>query len=81
MLRLNWHVNGQAPQPKAFMTELHHTLEAFKGGTCPVVIDYTSMHGTATIQLGDGWRIHPAEELMSRMKRLEGVSGVEVRYR
>ncbi len=80
-LQMRWHINGEAAETKAFMTELQSTLQAFKGGPCPIVINYTSQEGKATIQLGDGWRVHPTDELLLRIKRLTGVSGVEVKYR
>lgn len=80
-LQMRWHVNGHAPDTQAFMMELQGALQAFKGGPCPVVIDYSSSEGTATIQLGDDWRVHPADELLSRIKRLSGVDGVEVKFR
>lgn len=81
MLQMRWHINGEAPETKAFMTELQSTLQAFKGGSCPIVIDYTSQEGKATIQLGDGWRVHPTDELLLRIKRITGVSEVDIKYR
>ena len=80
-LQMRWYVNGHAPEPKPFMTELQNTLQAFKGGACPIIIDYSSQEEKAVLQLGDNWRVHPTDELLLRIKRLEGISGVEIRYR
>jgi DNA polymerase III subunit alpha len=80
-LQLSWVVDGQVPESQTFISELQTALQPFKGGACPVGISYTSPLASASMQLGDNWRVHPTEELISRLKRLSGVMGVEVKYR
>ncbi len=63
------------------LEKLSDTLNPFKGGSCPVSINYTSTQARATVQLGDEWRIHPTDELVSRLKSLFGPTAVEVRYK
>ena len=61
--------------------QLKTALQAYKGGSCPVGINYASCKASANLQLGEGWRVHPTNELLSRLKRLSGVDEVEVKYR
>ena len=80
-LQLSWVVDGQTPESQTFISELQTALQPFKGGACPVGISYTSPLASASMQLGNNWRVHPTEELISRLKRLSGVMGVDVKYR
>jgi len=60
---------------------LAKVLSPFKGGSCPVTINYTSKYAQAVVQLGDEWRVHPTDDLISRLKSLFGSAAVEIRYR
>ena len=64
-----------------FVMKLTAILEPYKGGGCPVGISYTSQVAKANLQLGDEWRVHPADELVARLKSMLGSESVEVRYR
>ncbi|MGJ0484156.1 MAG: DNA polymerase III subunit alpha [Methylomicrobium sp.] len=77
-LQLTWNVgvNGDSLAEK-----LSPTLEPFKGGACPVMIQYRSEQAQATVRLGDEWRVFATEELLLRLKRLLGSEAVEVKYR
>jgi DNA polymerase III subunit alpha len=79
-LQLSWMVEGKA-DASSFISELKAVLEPFKGGSCPVGITYNSPKASASLQLSDDWRVHPTDELLTRLKRLSGVVGVEVKYR
>ncbi|MDD5266525.1 MAG: DNA polymerase III subunit alpha [Methylococcales bacterium] len=63
------------------LEKLSDALNPFKGGSCPISINYTSTQARATVQLGDEWRIHPTDELISRLKSLFGPNAVEIRYK
>ncbi len=69
------------PESVNILEKLSDALNPFKGGSCPVSINYTSTQARATIQLGDEWRIHPTDELITRLKSLFGPTAVEVRYK
>ena len=80
-LQINWGVGEQDSVSQEFISGLQASLQPFKGGTCPVGISYTSLEATTSLQLGDNWRVHPADELLGRLKRLPGVVDVELKYR
>lgn len=80
-IQLTWSVSEHALEPDLIMAKLAAALQPFKGGACPVGIHYTSPYARATLQMGDQWRVHPADELISRLRLLFGVAAVEIRYR
>jgi DNA polymerase III subunit alpha len=77
---INWQV-GETASTKSFSQELMSILQPFCGGSCPVVINYRSAAAQAAVQLGDAWRIHPAEELLTRLQCYLSPEAVDVRYR
>jgi DNA polymerase-3 subunit alpha len=68
-----------AKQPTDSLTLLKTTLTPFKGGHCPVVIEYSSVAARATLQLGDAWRVRPTDELLVQLKTL--FTTAELRYK
>jgi DNA polymerase-3 subunit alpha len=63
------------------IARLKDVLEAFRGGSCPVKIHYTSASVKANLQLGDEWRVHPTDELIAQLKVLFGADAVEAQYK
>ena len=80
-VKVTWNAPENKPEATNTFEKLSEILSPFKGGTCPVSIDYRSKHARAAVQLGDEWRIHPTDELISRLKSLFGTSAVEIRYK
>jgi DNA polymerase-3 subunit alpha len=78
-IQLEWYA-AELEDPE-FIAKLMAVLEPFKGGTCPVGISYASTLAKANLQLGDEWRVHPTDELVTRLRALLGSGAVEVRYR
>jgi DNA polymerase-3 subunit alpha len=70
-LILKWQAN--------LLTELATTLTPYKGGHCPVRIDYHSNTARALIELGAAWSVRPSEELLTRLKAL-GIA-FDIKYR
>lgn len=79
-ITLNWNV-GQWPPVRDFVGELLEILRPFSGGQCPVVIEYSGMADKATLQLGDAWRVSPADDLLIRLRRFLSTEAVDVRYK
>ncbi|NJA07972.1 DNA polymerase III subunit alpha [Methylococcaceae bacterium WWC4] len=59
---------------------LQDILAPFRGGNCPVQIDYRTARDKAALQLGEEWRVRPADELLIRLRRLLSNENVSVRY-
>lgn len=77
-IQLTWRAEEN---DSAFPQSLGAVLKPFKGGGCPVLINYKSRYAKATVRLGDEWRVQATDELILRLKRLPGASEVEVKYR
>lgn len=79
-MQLKWQVNGGGQPAPAFVSELQAALTPFKGGNCMIGIDYCSNQASANLRLSEEWRVHPTDELLSRLKRLPGAVSVNVVY-
>ncbi|MCQ8102933.1 DNA polymerase III subunit alpha [Methylomonas sp. SURF-2] len=77
---LNWDA-AQFPEPSAFVDRLKQILLPFRGGDCPVAIEYAADSARASLQLGDDWRVRPGDELLIRLRRLLSLEAVTVKYR
>jgi len=75
-LTLMWTVKKPAD---SLMIDLEAMLTPFKGGRCPVVIQYSSAVARAALQLGDAWRVHPTDELLLQLKAV--FADATVRYK
>jgi DNA polymerase-3 subunit alpha len=79
-LFFEWSVQRQAGSVSEFMQTLREILVPFRGGSCPLMIRYTSMTASANLSLGDEWRVTVTDELLLRLQRFSAISGVEVKY-
>ncbi len=77
---LDWDSSQEMAQ-RLFAAELADILKPFCGGQCPVSIEYQSNNTKASIQLGDDWRVRPADELLIRLRRFLSVEAVTVKYK
>lgn len=80
VLKLTWTKDSDDKINNIFISEFQKILQPFKGGICPVAIHYASHQATAHLILGDNWRIHPTDELLARLKRISGLTDLEIRY-
>ena len=63
-----------------FFAGLEESLTPFREGDCPVWIDYSADGARAPIMLGHAWKVHPTDELLSRLRQLTDPESVDVRY-
>jgi len=64
-----------------FLHKLTEIISPYKGGNCPITLNYTSNVAKANLQLGDEWRIHPTDDLITRLRWFLGQDKLEVRYK
>ena len=64
-----------------FINDLSNTLAPFKQGDLPVAIEYRRGDAQGRLYLGNDWRVRPAQELLNRLRELDGPDRVEVGYR
>ncbi len=80
-IQLTWDAAENELESGAFAARLVSALEPFKGGGCPVGISYTAQSARTAVRLGDEWRVHPTDELISRLRSLFGATAVDISYR
>jgi DNA polymerase III subunit alpha len=80
-IRLTWIGAENNLESINTIERLREVLSPFKGGSCPISINYMSKVARAAVQLGDEWRVHPTDQLISRLKSLFGSTALEIRYR
>lgn len=64
----------------ALVEQLAQVLNPSIGGACPVVIDYQRHDASSVIVLGEAYRIHPSDELLSALGQLSGTVSVKLLY-
>jgi DNA polymerase-3 subunit alpha len=77
-LQLTWNA---VDKDGSLVRKLSPELIPFKGGGCPILINYRSAQAQALIRLGDEWRVRATDELILRLKRLLGTEAVDIKYR
>ena len=80
-IQLNWDQSEDKATSINLIDQLSDILRPFRGGNCPIIINYTIKQAQTIIQLGDDWRIHPTDDLISQLTSLFGSAGVEIKYK
>jgi DNA polymerase-3 subunit alpha len=71
---------GSQQAGNGFVSDLAEILQPFREGHCPVCIDYHGSGADARVSLGEGWTVHPTDELLHRLQQLTGKDSVVVEY-
>ncbi|SJM94054.1 DNA polymerase III subunit alpha [Crenothrix polyspora] len=80
-IQLSWDAAENTLAPEVFMAKLKAVLQPFSGGTCPIILTYSTATEQANVQFGDQWRINPTDVLLGQLKVLLGANAVLVKYR
>jgi len=72
-------LNHQQLRPEA-LTQLANLFQQYRGA-CPVTLDYTGQEARAVLQLGEDWRIDPADALIQSLRDQFGRDNVFLQYR
>lgn len=69
------------PQDKSDELEkIAQLLEKHRGGQCRIAIDYFRNDATATLNLGETWRINPSDHLLFELRAMLTEQSVEIVY-
>lgn len=63
-----------------FVTELQQTLSMYRGGKCPICIDYQKDNARAQLLLGKQWQVQLRQQLVDYLQEMKGVEKVLVNY-
>lgn len=65
---------------RELFSTLEHVLQPYCEGNCPVTINYRGRGAHAQVSLGQGWAVHPTDELLNRLGDVLGEDKVRVVY-
>ena len=74
---LKWPARPDSP---ALMGRLGEILRPFRGGACPVTVEYTGSGASGALTLGPDWMVRASRELLEKLESLLGRGGVQVVY-
>jgi len=81
---LKWPATSSGAQStaahSALLTRLEETLRPWRGGSCPITIEYTGSGASGALTLGAEWSVRAGRELLEKLEGLVGRGGVEVVY-
>ena len=63
-----------------FTRQLAEVLRPFRDGTTPVCIDYCHSGATVRLTFDDAWKVSPTEELLNRLREIEGPDRISIEY-
>jgi DNA polymerase-3 subunit alpha len=63
-----------------WVNDFHNSLNDYKDGSCPVVLDYAHPTAAGQFILGEQWRVQPKDELIARLKEQFGSNNVNLDY-
>ena len=67
-------------RPEAQLDRLTEVLGRWRGGPCPITIQYCGSGATGAFTLGAEWNVKPTRELIDQMEGLVGRDGVQIVY-
>lgn len=71
-----------AASVNCLIEKLPKVIAPFRPGVCPLVVKYPSGDDAlATLQLGEGWQVRPANDLLEQLRMLCGQEAVHVCYK
>ncbi len=79
----NQSVQGVAVQmnaQNAAVTDLEKLLSPYRGGPCPMLVNYRFTGASGTIELGEQWQVHPEDELLLKLRDFYGHQSVNLVY-
>jgi DNA polymerase-3 subunit alpha len=62
------------------LQRLQDTVHPYRDGAARLYIAYEREGVCAMLPCGDAWRVSPREELLERLRNVDGLAGVDVRY-
>ncbi|SJM93354.1 DNA polymerase III alpha subunit [Crenothrix polyspora] len=80
-IHLTWNTSENTLATEVFMAKLRAILQPCSGGSCPVILSYSTATEQANVQFSDQWRVLPSDVLIGQLKVLLGANAVQVKYR
>ena len=70
----------QTSEPDALMSRMMEILGSWRGGPCPITIEYRGSGAAGAFTLGQEWNVKATRELIDQMEALLGRDSVQIIY-
>jgi DNA polymerase-3 subunit alpha len=68
-------------QPRQLaVDELQDLLNPFRGGNCPILIEYRSKSAKTLLEIGGAWKVRPDDKLLNSLEKRIGAERVKLQY-
>ena len=65
---------------QGWVDQLHNTLNQYREGCCPIVIDYSHPQASGQFKLGQQWLVQPKDELIASLREQFGKRSLSLDY-
>jgi DNA polymerase-3 subunit alpha len=79
-LLLRWTDERHKEGGAGAVAELRDLISAYRGGRCPVRVEFGNGAGRTKLRLGEAWQIRPAETLLQELGRRFGADAARLVY-
>ncbi|MEE9424979.1 MAG: DNA polymerase III subunit alpha [Methylococcales bacterium] len=79
-LVIDWSKQSVNPERTDFVNQLSAIITPFKGGKCPILIDYQNTRTRGRIALGEAWNVVPSDQLIAKLKDTVGAEYIRLGY-
>ncbi|MCH9698386.1 MAG: DNA polymerase III subunit alpha [Gammaproteobacteria bacterium] len=79
-LVIEWSKRSVKPGQTDFINQLTTIISPYKGGCCPILVDYQNTTTRGRIAFGESWKVNPSDQLLSNLKQAVGADYIRLNY-
>jgi DNA polymerase-3 subunit alpha len=79
-LVIEWTKHSVDPGQTDLVARLSTIISPFRGGNCPILVDYQNTYTRGRIALGDAWKVVPSDQLIAQLKDVVGADFIRLGY-
>lgn len=80
-LHLTWNTLENTLATAVFIAKLKRVLQPCSGGSCPIILSYSTATEQVNVQFSDQWRVDPTDVLIGQLRIMLGKNAVQIKYR
>jgi DNA polymerase-3 subunit alpha len=79
-LVIEWTKQSVNSEKTDLVAQLSTIITPFRGGNCPILVEYQNTHTRGRIALGDTWKVVPSDQLIAQLKDALGTDSIRLGY-
>ncbi|HFD13133.1 MAG TPA: DNA polymerase III subunit alpha, partial [Crenotrichaceae bacterium] len=79
-LVIYWTKQSVDPERTDFVDQLSTILAPYRGGSCPILVDYQNTCTRGRIAFGKAWKVVPSDQLLAQLKETVGEKFIRLGY-